>query len=106
LRLMAAMRPYWLMRGLLRLGLQTTTEALKRADPSTSDAAMAGSLIALSQLAHFTGKYGEAEQYAQRGLAVARRIEHVGWTSLALRTLPSIARVHADFMAAGGYLEA
>src|SRR5450631_2115959 len=106
LRLTAATRPFWLMRGLLRLGLQVSTEALKRGGPATLDATTAGSLIAVSQLAQRIGDNKEAELHAQLGLEIARQIQRGDLSSLALSTLAGIARENIDFIGARRYLDA
>jgi tetratricopeptide (TPR) repeat protein len=73
LKLVYLLRPYWLNRGLLGLGLQVTLEALARASKARTLARCRG-LFDAGQLASFMGRYREAQQHLEESLAIAREI--------------------------------
>jgi tetratricopeptide (TPR) repeat protein len=71
LRLVLAMQPYWLTRGMLALAYRATVESLTRG--MTEDHARDRCRVVLSagQLAYFMGRYEEAVQYGEDGLVIA-----------------------------------
>lgn len=74
LRLVFALRPYWLSRGLLTLWHRLSVDLLQRADLQTRNEARCRTLGAAGQLCCFMGRYGEARAYLEEGLTIAREI--------------------------------
>jgi predicted ATPase/class 3 adenylate cyclase len=74
LRLVHAVKPYWLNRGLLGLGHRVTLEALTRAGAQERTLARWGGLADAGQVAFFMGRYREARTYLEESLAIAREI--------------------------------
>jgi predicted ATPase len=72
LRLSFALRPYWLNRGLLSLGLDTTRPLLAHPGAQERDGLRARGLFNVGQLAAFMGRHAEALPPLLECLAVAR----------------------------------
>ncbi len=70
LRLSAALRPYWLRRGLLSQGLKMTVDAL--AHPNAPVAARGSGLFDAGQLCSFMGRHAQAQGYLEESLALMR----------------------------------
>lgn len=105
LRLINAIRLYWLNRGLLGLGHCVTVDALAR--PGARKRTLARSRVAhvAGQLSFYMGQYGEAQSYLKESLAIAREIDDKGRISQALSLL-GVAYLGGDDLAtARGYLE-
>jgi predicted ATPase/class 3 adenylate cyclase len=72
LRLVHAIKPYWLNRGLVGLGTRITAEAVGRSPEP--DLARSGGLADAGQLMFFAGNYAEARKYLEESLAIARQL--------------------------------
>ena len=74
LRLLYAIKPYWLNRGLLGVGYAVTTEALARAGAQARSRARCGGLADAGQLGFFLGRYAESQSLLEESLAIAREL--------------------------------
>jgi non-specific serine/threonine protein kinase len=74
LRLVYAIKPYWLNRGLIGVGYALTIEALARAGAQARSAARCGGLADAGQIAFFLGRYAEAQASLQESLDIAREL--------------------------------
>ncbi|HEY3215839.1 MAG TPA: protein kinase [Candidatus Eisenbacteria bacterium] len=74
LRLVGALRRYWIFLGLHDLGRRVTTEALARPGASDGSAARAKALCAASHVAFFMGSYQEGRDRAEESLSIARHL--------------------------------
>lgn len=74
LRLVYAIKPYWLNRGLLAIGYAVTIEALAREGAQARSAARCGGLADAGQIAFFLGRYAEAQRELEESLAIAREL--------------------------------
>jgi predicted ATPase/class 3 adenylate cyclase len=87
LKLVNALRPYWVKRGLLALGHRVTAEALDRAGARRRDFARCRGLSDAGQLAYYMGHYDEAVALLEEGLSIAREIGDKGRLKVALYML-------------------
>jgi non-specific serine/threonine protein kinase len=87
LRLIYALRPYWINRGILGLGQQLTLEALQRPGAQQRDLTRCRGLFDAGQLYCFMGRYAEAQPFLEESLAIAREIDHKASIAAALQTL-------------------
>ena len=104
LRLAAATRPYWLIRGLVETGLRVTVDSLGRAQELPQSRTAATVLAAAAQLQHYAGRNDDAAAYALRALVLARSIGEDGVQTLALTTLANICCDRSDVNAARRHL--
>jgi predicted ATPase/class 3 adenylate cyclase len=74
LKLASSLRRYWMIRGLLGLGLRMTVDALRRPGAEGRDPARWEALLDAGQLCSWMGRYAEAEGYLEESLAIAREI--------------------------------
>jgi len=74
LKLASSLRRYWVIRGLLGLGLRMTVDALRRPGAEGRDPARWEALLDAGQLCSWMGRYAEAEGYLEESLAIAREI--------------------------------
>lgn len=105
LRLMHALRPYWINRGELSLGLETALALLARPRLAARDAARCMALFGAGQLSFLAGRHPEAQRHLEECLAIAREtgndaivarvLQPLGMTCLALRDEAAAAR-HLD----------
>jgi len=75
LRLVHAVRLYWLNRGLLGLGYRLTVEALGRAGAQPRNLARCLATHVAGQLAFFMGRYTEARHFLETSVAIGREID-------------------------------
>jgi predicted ATPase/class 3 adenylate cyclase len=75
LRLVSAVKRYWLNRGLLDLGHRAAAEALARPDARRRTVDRARTLFDAGQLASSMGRYAEAQGYLQESLAIAKELD-------------------------------
>jgi tetratricopeptide (TPR) repeat protein len=104
-RLLHALRPYWINRGELSLGLQMAVETLRRSDLRTRDSSRCMVLFSAGQIAFLSGKIEEAKRYLEECLAIAREI---GSAAIMLRVLQPLGMTELarhDAAAATKYLE-
>jgi tetratricopeptide (TPR) repeat protein len=105
LRLVAALRGYWLPKGLPQLGLSFTRRALERAGPHASSKAGAEALLAAGTLCLRTGDDAGAEPLLNRALDGARRLGLTATVAAATTMLAHVARGRGDYSAAQGLFE-
>jgi predicted ATPase/class 3 adenylate cyclase len=102
LRLMSALRRYWILRGLLALGYRVTLEALARSSADTI--ARCDALFDAGQLASYMGRYAEAEGYLAESLRIARSLEDRERIAAVLQPLGLTALAHGDCARAREFL--
>jgi predicted ATPase/class 3 adenylate cyclase len=105
LRLVHAVKRYWVSRGLMGLGKRLTAEALERADAQPRTMERCRALFAAGQFACFMAQYAEARPYLEESLDIARETgdEYISASlnsTLALATLGQ-----NDHVAARKYFE-
>jgi len=74
LRLVCALKGYWIGRGLLTLGFRATVEALARIDFRRRDYLRCRGLFDAGQLCCFMGRHADAQGYLEESLEIAREI--------------------------------
>ncbi|MFN2646157.1 MAG: tetratricopeptide repeat protein [Burkholderiales bacterium] len=87
LELAYLLRPYWINRGLLGLGRRLTIEALNRPAAKAGSLARCRGLFDAGQLSYFMGRYGEAREYLDESLWIARELDDKGWVASVLQPL-------------------
>ena len=105
LRLIFALRPYWLSRGLLTLGHQVTMEALARSGAHERNLARLRGLFDAGQICYFMGRYAEAQRYLEESLAIAREIGDTSWIASTLQPLGMVCLGEGQFGEARNHLE-
>ena len=105
LRLVYAVKPYWLNRGLLELGHRVTVEALTRAGAQERSVGRCRALHTAGQLGSFMGRYAEAQGYLAESLAIAREIKDDTRVAAALQPLGMAYYGQGDLATARGHLE-
>jgi predicted ATPase len=104
LRLVHAVKPYWLNRGLLGLGHRVTLEALARGGAQGKSLARWGGLADAGQLTFFMGRYAEARGYLEESLAIAREIGDSRSVAAVLQPLGMACLGQGDVSTARGHL--
>jgi len=102
LRLVYAVKLYWISRGLLGLGYRVTVEALSRAAHEPSSA-RCRALFGAGQLACFMGRYAEARRYLEESLTIARDIGDRRRIAAVLQPLGVASLAQGDAATARGY---
>jgi len=87
LRLVSAVKHYWLTRGLLGLGHREVLEALGRVGAKEHDLARCRGLFDAGQLCIGMGRYREAQRYLEESLAIAKQIGDKGRLARVLQPL-------------------
>ena len=87
LRLVFAMRFYWIHRGGLELGYRVAMEALKRASAQQRSLARCQGLYAAAKFASCMGHYAEAQGYLEESLSIAREVGDGERVAMALLSL-------------------
>ena len=105
LRLSFALRPYWLNRGLLSLGLDTTRPLLAHPGAQARDGLRARGLFNLGQLAAFMGRHAEALPPLLECLAIARETGDAAREAAVLQPLGMVASGLGDHAAARRHTE-
>ncbi len=105
LRLSFALRPYWLNRGLLSLGLDTTVQLLAHPGAQARDGLRARGLFNVGQLGCFMGRDAEAMPHLVECLAIAREIGDKPREAAVLQPLGMAANGLGDAAAARRYTE-
>jgi predicted ATPase/class 3 adenylate cyclase len=105
LRLLSAVRVYWITRGLGLLGLRVMTEALSRPGAKERNLLRCRTLDAAAYLSYFMGRYAEAQGYEDEGLAIAREIGDKDRIVPALTLLGAVSLALEDRAAARRHLE-
>jgi tetratricopeptide (TPR) repeat protein len=105
LRLVFALRPYWLSRGLLMLGYRVTVEALARVDRGRRDLARCRGLADAGLLCYFMARYAEAKDFLTEALAIAREIDNTPLVAGILQPLGMACLGIGDSQAARAHLD-
>jgi non-specific serine/threonine protein kinase len=105
LRLLNAVRAYWISRGLGVLGLRVSSEALGRAGAAGRHLLRCQALDATAYLAYFMSRFDEAQRFGEECLAIAREIENKDRVVAALTLLGAVALGKDDRAAAKTRLE-
>ena len=106
LRLGFALRPYWLNRGLLTLGLDTTLRVLAHPAAAAHDAVRARALFNVGQLCCFMGRNAEAMGYLVDCLDIARAVGDKSRVAAVLQPMGMAAIGLGDRVAARQYMDA
>jgi predicted ATPase/class 3 adenylate cyclase len=106
LRLSFALRPYWINRGLLTLGLASTLALLDRPGAQARDPLRARGLFDAGQLCCFMGRYAQAQKLLGESLAIAREVGDAARVAAALQPLGMAAMGLGDDAAARAHYEA
>ena len=105
LRLVSAMRRYWIVRGVLGLGHRVTMEALGRPGAQQCNYARCRALFDAGQLGSWMGRYAEAQVHLQESLTIARELGDLSSVAGALQPLALAALGLGNVAAARAYLE-
>jgi predicted ATPase/class 3 adenylate cyclase len=105
LRLVYALRPYWLNRGLLALGFRITVEALDREGAKKRDQARYSGLRDAGYLGYFMGRYAQSRAYLQESLGIAREMGNAQSAAEVLLPLGMACQGDGDVAAARARLE-
>ena len=105
LRLVRALRRYWISRGLPGLAHRLVVEALARPGAEERSLARCRALFDAGQLDSCMGRYAEAMGYLSESLAIAREIGDAGRIEAVLQALGVAAHGLGDMGAARGHSE-
>jgi tetratricopeptide (TPR) repeat protein len=105
LRLVFALRPYWLSRGLLMLGHRITVEALARTRSSDRTFERCRGLVDAGLLCYFMGRYAEAQTHLIASLSIAREIGNAGFVAGILQSLGMACQGTGDMESARAHLD-
>jgi len=105
LRLVHALKQYWLNRGLLGLRYQLTVEALARTSTVDRSLARCRELFNAGQVCCFMGRYVEAGKYLTESLDIAREIGDESRIEMVLQLLGMASLGQGEVSAAHGYLD-
>ncbi len=104
LRLSAATRAYWTLRGQLSVGLKLTSEALARPGADERGDRHLRALIDAGTLCYFMGRYEEAQGYLEQALSTLRRSGDSLRLLIVLQALGMSLLGRGQVEAAGRYL--
>src|SRR5262249_25286233 len=105
LRLVSAIKLYWLNRGLLGLGHQVTLEALLRPNALKPTSSRCLALYDAGQLSFFRGRSEEAIRHLEESLAIARDCGDRRRVATALALLGPVCIGYEDIATARRYSE-
>ncbi len=105
LRLVWALKPYWITRGFLGLGQQMTVEALSRDGANERNMARCRGLLDAGWIGVLMGHYEEARGYLEESLAIAREIGDKRRIAVALQPLGLACMGQGDMAAARTHLQ-
>lgn len=105
LRLVSALRAYWINRGLLELGHGLMVEALAHPGVEALSAQRMLTLYHAGQLLYVMGRYAEARRRLEESLAIARELEDHRVISRVLQPLGMAAMGQGELAVAHRYLE-
>jgi non-specific serine/threonine protein kinase len=105
LRLMHALRPYWISRGSLSVGLALAQEILARPGLQARDARRCMALFGAGQFCLFMGRHAQARANLAECLAIARETDNRSVIARVLQPLGAISLEQGDFEDARGFLE-
>jgi len=105
LRLVFSIKLYLIYRGLLALLLRLAIEALARPGAQGRTPARCRALHAAGQVELFMGRYGEAHQYLEESLSIAKQIEDKERAAMVLEELGVVCTGQGNLAEAREYLE-
>jgi len=105
MRMALALRPYWIYRGLLSLGLTFSVQVLEREGLQARDDARLRALGGAGMMCNYVGRYAQARRYFEESLHIAREIDRHAWAAKVLRQLGAACVGLGDTAAASAYLE-
>ena len=105
LRLVSAVRIYWLHRGLLELGYRITVEALARAAAKGRSLHRCWALQAAGCLSFWMGNYAEAREFGSESLGIAREIRDTESVAAVLILVGMVSQAQGERAKARAYLE-
>ncbi len=105
LRLMHALRPYWIDRGKLSLGLGMAEELLARMGLQARDSARCMALFGAGQMSVWMGRHLRAHAYLTECLAIAREIGDQAIVARVLQPLGILGWQMHDYEASQALLE-
>ena len=74
LRMVNALKLYWMNRGLAQLGLKLTLQSLERSGDAATSADRCQALFNAGQIRYFLGRHAEARECLEQSLAIARTL--------------------------------
>jgi predicted ATPase/class 3 adenylate cyclase len=105
LRLVHAIKRYWVSRGLLGLGKRVTQEALDRDGANVRNLARCRALFAAGQFGCFMGQYGEARADLEESLPIALEVGAESLVASITSTLALAALGQDDNASARAYFD-
>jgi len=105
LRMAHALRPYWIYRGLLSLGLRFSVDVLSRVGLQERNDARCQALAGAGQMCFFMGRDSEAVAYLSESLSIARETSNTKWEAAVLQPLGMAYLGEGDPATARVYLE-
>ena len=105
LRLVSALRHYWIHRGGLELGYRLTVEALMRAPALVRSRARCRGLSAAAVLAACMGRHAQAQAYLEESLSIAREVGDDESIAMGLQMLGTQYSVQGTRLEARQHLE-
>jgi predicted ATPase/class 3 adenylate cyclase len=104
-RLVQALKSYWINRGLPGLGYRLAVEALERIPPDNQSVSRSRALFVAGQIAYWLGRYAEAQLYLEESLKVARNLGDTKRIAAALQPLGMACLGRGNTTAAHRHLE-
>ena len=104
-RLVQALKSYWINRGLPELGYRLAVEALTRIPSDNQSVSRSRALFVTGQIACWLGRYAEAQPYLEESLKVARNLGDTKRIAAALQPLGMACLGLRNFAAARAHLE-
>jgi predicted ATPase/class 3 adenylate cyclase len=105
LRMAHALRPYWIYRGLLSLGLRLSVEVLSRRGMWERNDSRCQALAGAGQMCFFMGLHGEARTHLSESLSIARETGNRKWAAAVLQPLGMACMGQGDSTAAKVHLQ-
>jgi predicted ATPase/class 3 adenylate cyclase len=105
LRMVHALRPYWIYRGLLTQGLKLSMEVIMRPGLSERNEARCQALAGAGQILFFMGRDAEARSLLSESLEIARETKNVKWVAAVLQPLGMACMADGDTSTARLHLE-
>jgi predicted ATPase/class 3 adenylate cyclase len=105
LKLVHALKAYWLTRGLLGLGRRIVVEALERPGAQQRTLARAAGLFDVGQNCSFMGRYEEARTHLEESLSIARELDDKERVAAVLQPLAMVCVGQGDSATARRHLE-
>jgi len=104
-RLVQALKSYWINRGLPELGYRLAVEALTRIPSDNQSVSRSRALFVTGQIACWLGRYAEAQPYLEESLKVARNLGDTKRIAAALQPLGMACLARGNTTAAHRHLE-